>query len=274
MAILAVDRKEIVKSDEFVEMIDQLAEGADKDLKGAAIQLKKNMYYEKTNEEIDYEGMEYHDEKKRLYQQKLNTYYAVVQLLMEYQRKRHGEKAASSIKDWLLDGEKLRSEFSMSGIPMRIFFRIADCASLHTDWDFGHIMELPAEENGYENDMLHPRFVAVLLQLGDALDIDNDRFHPFAQRFLGQLPAQSQAHYEKHLAIRTLKITPEEIQIEADCDTREAMRLIKNECDGIEIFCNRQAIIGPASHQRDSAVHCRRFICQSCFCEEQKCRWI
>lgn len=234
MAILAVDRKEIVKSDEFVEMIDQLAEGADKDLKGAAIQLKKNMYYEKTNEEIDYEGMEYHDEKKRLYQQKLNTYYAVVQLLMEYQRKRHGEKAASSIKDWLLDGEKLRSEFSMSGIPMRIFFRIADCASLHTDWDFGHIMELPAEENGYENDMLHPRFVAVLLQLGDALDIDNDRFHPFAQRFLGQLPAQSQAHYEKHLAIRTLKITPEEIQIEADCDTREAMRLIKNECDGIE----------------------------------------
>ena len=234
MTILAGDRKEIVKSDEFVEMIDQLAEGVDKDLKEAAIQLKKNRYYKEKNEEIDYEGKEYHDEKKSLYQQKLKTYYAVVQLLMEYQRKRHGEKAASSIKDWLLDGDKLRSEFSMSGIPMRIFFRIADCASLHTDWHFGHIMELPAEENGYENDMLHPRFVAVLLQLGDALDIDNDRFHPFAQRFLGQLPAQSQAHYEKHLAIRTLKITPEEIQIEADCDSREAMRLIKNECDGIE----------------------------------------
>lgn len=234
MAILAADRKEIVKSDGFVEMIDQLAEGADKDLKEAAIQLKKNIYYEETNEEIDYEGMEYHDEKKRLYQEKLKTYYAVVQLLMEYQRKRHGEKAASSIKDWLLDRDKLRSEFSMSGIPMRIFFRIADCASLHTDWDFGHIMELPAEENGYENDMLHPRFVAVLLQLGDALDIDNDRFHPFAEAFLGQLPVQSQAHYEKHLAIRTLKITPEEIQIEADCNSREAMRLIKNECDGIE----------------------------------------
>ena len=215
-------------------MIDQLAEGADKDLKEAAIQLKKNMYYEETNEEIDFDGMEYHDEKKRLYQEKLKTYYAVVQMLMEYQRKRHGEKAASNIKDWLLDRDKLRSEFSMSGIPMRIFFRIADFASLHTDWDFGHIMELPAEENGYENDMIHPRFVAVLLQLGDALDIDNDRFHPFAEAFLGQLPVQSQAHYEKHLAIRTLKITPEEILIEADCSSREAMRLIKNECDGIE----------------------------------------
>lgn len=234
MAILAADREKIVMSDEFVEMIDMLAEGADKDLKKAAQQLKKNVYYEESNEEIDFDGLEYHNKKKDLYKEKLETYYAVVQLLAEYQRKRHGEKAASGVKDWLLDGDKLRSEFSMSGIPMRIFFRIADCASLHTDWDFEHIMNLPPEENGYEIDMLHPRFVAVLLQLGDALDIDNDRFHPFAEAFLGQFPLQSQAHYDKHLAIRTLKITPEEILIEADCKTREAMRLIKNECDGIE----------------------------------------
>lgn len=95
-------------------------------------------------------------------------------------------------------------------------------------------MELPSEENGYENDMLHPRFVAVMLQLGDALDIDNDRFHPFAHAFSGHFPIQSQEHYNKHLAIRTLKITPEEIVVEADCETREAMRLIRNECDGIE----------------------------------------
>lgn len=234
MAIMAADREDIVKSDGFIEMIDLLAEGADKDLKEAALQLKKNIYYEIPKEEVDFEEMEYYDEKKYLYQEKLKTHYAIVQLLMEYRRKRHGQKVASSVRSWLLDGDKLRSEFSMSGIPMRIFFRIADCASLHTDWDFRHIMELPVEENGYENDMLHPRFVAVLLQLGDALDIDNDRFHPFTEAFFGQLPMQSQAHYEKHLAIRTLKITPEEILIEADCKTWNAIRLIKNECDGIE----------------------------------------
>ena len=234
MAIMAADREEIVKSDGFVDMVDLLAEGADEDLKEASLQLKKNVYYELSKEETGYEELENYDEKKYLYQEKLKTHYAIVQLLMEYQRKLHGEKVASSVKDWLLDGDKIRTELSMSGIPMRIFFRIADCASLHTDWDFGHIMELPVEENGYENDMLHPRFVAVLLQLGDALDIDNDRFHPFTEAFLGQLPVQSQAHYEKHLAIRTLKITPEEILIEADCKTRDAIRLIKYECDGIE----------------------------------------
>lgn len=36
------------------------------------------------------------------------------------------------------------------------------------------------------------------------------------------------------MAIRTLKITPEEIEIEADCESREAMRLVRNECDSIE----------------------------------------
>lgn len=234
MAILADDRKNIFESDGFVEMIDDLANGADKDLKNAALLLKRNIYRQESDKEIDYEGLAYHNEKKMLYVKKLDTYYAVVQLLAEYQRRSHGEKAASNVKDWILDQDKLRAEFTMSGVPMRIFFRIADCAALHTDWDFNHILDLPWEENGYDNDMLHPRFVAVLLQLGDALDIDNDRFHPFAHAFAGSFPMQSQSHYNKHLAIRTLKITPEEIVIEADCETREAMRLVRNECDGIE----------------------------------------
>lgn len=234
MAILADDRKKIFESDSFVEMVDDLVGGADKDLKEAALLLKKNVYYQESGEEIDFDGIEYHKEKKKLYKMKLDTYYAVVQLLAEYQRGHHGEKAASTVKDWILDQDKLRTEFTMSGVPMRIFFRIADCASLHTDWDFQHILDLPWEENGYDNDMLHPRFVAVLLQLGDALDIDNDRFHPFAHAFAGSFPMRSQEHYNKHLAIRTLKITPEEIVIEADCETREAMRLIRTECDWIE----------------------------------------
>lgn len=234
MAILAEDREKIVISDGFVEMIEDLVNGADKDLKEAALLLKKNIYYQESNEEIDYDGLTYHEEKKKLYKKKLDTYYAVVQLLAEYQRRGHGEKAASTVKDWILDQDKLRTEFTMSGVPMRIFFRIADCAALHTDWNFQHILDLPWEENGYDNDMLHPRFVAVLLQLGDALDIDNDRFHPFAHAFAGSFPMRSQEHYHKHLAIRTLKITPEEIVIEADCETREAMRLIRNECDWIE----------------------------------------
>lgn len=234
MVILSDDRKKIVSSDEFVDMVDELANGADEDLKRAALQLKKQCYKKRPKVEIALESLEFHYEKQYLYAEKLDTYYAIILLISEYQRRIHGEKAASRVKEWITDADKLRSEFAMSGIPMRIFFRIADCASLHTDWEFQHILDLPIEENGYDNDMLHPRFVAVLLQLGDALDIDNDRFHPFAQAFLGKFPMHSQAHYDKHLAIRTLKITPEEILIEADCATREAMRLVRNACDTLE----------------------------------------
>lgn len=234
MAMLASDRENIIRSDEFTDMIDDLEDSADDDLRYAARQLKKRCYKKHPGENVDYEGAKYYERQRSLYAEKLDTYYAVIQMLAEYQRRKHGENAATKVKDWIKGKDMLQSEFAMSGIPMRIFFRIADCASLHTDWEFQHVMDLPEEENGYEKDMLHPRFVAVLLQLGDALDIDNDRFHPFAQAFLGKFPMQSQAHYDKHLAIRTLKITPEEVVIEADCESREAMRLVRNECDALE----------------------------------------
>ena len=234
MAILASDREKIILSDAFADMVDELAGDTDIDLKRAAQQLKKRCYRKSEEKSVDFGGNDYYKEQQEIYREKLETYYAVITLVSEYQRRKHGEEAATRIKTWITDKDKLQSEFAMSGIPMRIFFRIADCASLHTDWEFKHIMKLPDEENGYDNDMLHPRFVAVLLQLGDALDIDNDRFHPFAQAFLGKFPMQSQAHYDKHLAIRTLKITTEEIVIEADCETREALRLIRNECDALE----------------------------------------
>lgn len=234
MTILASDRDRIINSDEFSDMVDELEKGADPDFRKAALYLKKRMYGKADSEDLDCEGMEYYVENKLLYTEKLNTYYAIIGLLGEYRRREHGKVAAERVKSWIEDEDKLQSEFAMSGIPMRIFMRIAECASLHTDWDFGHLLNLPKEENGYENDMLHPRFIAVLLQLGDALDIDNDRFHPFAQAFVGQMPIQSQRHYEKHLAIRTLKITPKEIVIAANCKNRDTLRVVKNECDGLE----------------------------------------
>lgn len=235
MAILADDRDKMIVSDEFAEMVEELFDDSDYDLKKAAKQLKRVCYkYHSNHDLVDTGGEEFLREQKIIYQEKLHTYYAIIQLMSEFQRGKHGEKAHTKITSWIGEQDKLRSEFAMSGIPMRIFFRIADCASLHTDWDFQHVMDLPYEENGYEHDMLHPRFIAVMLLLGDALDIDNDRFHPFAQAFLGKLPNQSQAHYDKHMAIRTLKVTPEEIVIEADCISRDAMRLVRQECDGLE----------------------------------------
>ena len=119
----------------------------------------------------------------------------------------------------------------MAGIPQRIFILIAQCAGLHTDSEFDHIIELPQEDDGYVSDYLHPRFISVLLQLGDILDMDNDRFHPLTKECLGDLPEISERHFQKHQSIRKLYIRPDIISIEADCSSQDALRLVRKECD-------------------------------------------
>lgn len=81
---------------------------------------------------------------------------------------------------------------------------------------------------------IHPRFIAVLLQLGDALDMDNNRFHPLTEEFLGKMPKESAAHWKKHKAIRRLRITNEKISISADCKNQDELRLVRMECDTIQ----------------------------------------
>lgn len=230
MCITAGDRKNAITSEEFKEFLDNIEAGNDNDLKKAAIELMRTAY-------PDYEGND-SIQKERVFNEKmeakLDVYYSVVQLMSEFFRKSHGERSKNRITDWTLQPDELGAGFSMSGIPLRIFLRIADCSVLHTDWDFQHILNLLKEDSGYAHDMMHPRFAAVMLQLGDALDIDNDRFHLFARPFMGAIPKMSELHYQKHQSIRQLQITPEEIIIEADCSDQETLRLVRQECEGVE----------------------------------------
>ena len=230
MCITADDRKNAITSDEFKGFLDNIEAGNDNDLKKAAIELMRTAYPEyEGNDSLQKE----HVFNKKM-EAKLDVYYSVVQLMSEFFRKSHGERSKNRITDWTLQPDELGAGFSMSGIPLRIFLRIADCSVLHTDWDFQHILDLPKEDSGYAHDMMHPRFAAVMLQLGDALDIDNDRFHLFARPFMGAIPKMSELHYQKHQSIRQLQITSEEIIIEADCADQETLRLVRQECEGIE----------------------------------------
>ena len=64
--------------------------------------------------------------------------------------------------------------------------------------------------------------------------MDNDRFHPLTQAFMGNLPQSSMVHYGKHKAIRRMRINNEKISISADCQNQEEMRQIRRECDSIQ----------------------------------------
>lgn len=166
-------------------------------------------------------------------QTKLKVYQAVIYLVAEFRRKDHSQESQKILSGWIKDNGDLGAGFSTSGIPSRFFETIGACASVHTSSDFGDIMKLSKQDGGYAQDYMHPRFAAVLLQLGDALDLDNDRFHPLIKEFLNGIPEMSSLHFGKHKSIRRLRINPRKISIHADCEKAEELRLVQREYEGI-----------------------------------------
>lgn len=171
---------------------------------------------------------------KDMLTERVDVFYAVVFMAAEYRRKEHGDKSKERLIKWIQKTDKLGKDFSTIEIPSRIFYVIAECAATHTNWDFEAVLDLSQVDLGYAHDYFHPRFIAVLLQLGDALDLDNNRFHPMIEEFMGELPYNSKLHLRKHEAIRKLLITNKIIEISADCKTSDEVRLIRNEWDGID----------------------------------------
>lgn len=230
MSISATERQEMMQDDKFIDLIEHLELEGDQDMRKAAKSVLQTRYttYAESSTRMRSQKL------KGLLDEKLNSYYGLGQLMAEYQRGMHAEKVKERMQKWMLDPDKLGNSFSVSGIPLRIFMRIADCAAIHTTSGIKPVLALPKEDSGYVLDMIHPRFVAVMLQLGDALDMDNDRFNPFCFQFASSFPQTSRMHFKKHQAIRQLNITPNTIQIHADCDSQEVLRLVRMECEGLE----------------------------------------
>lgn len=230
MCISSSERQGMMEDEKFIDLVEHLKIDGDQDMKRAAQSVFQTHYtvFEKAS------SRERPQKMKKLLSEKLDAYYGLGQLMAEYQRTMHAGKVRDRMQQWTMDPGKLGNSFAASGVPLRIFMRIADCAAIHTTSGLKPVMELPKEDSGYALDMIHPRFVAVLLQLGDALDIDNDRFNPFCFQFAGSFPRTSMFHYRKHQSIRQLNITPENIQIHADCDSQEALRLVRMECESLE----------------------------------------
>lgn len=230
MSITAMERQEMTKDDLFQDLVEKLEQEGDADQRKAAESLLRTQYTEYEN----LSARERSSHLKSLFREKLDVYYGLGQLMSEYQRNMHAEKVKKRMKEWMLNPEDLGNGFSSSGIPLRLFLRISDCAAIHATSGIDAVLELPYKDSGYVMDNVHPRFIAIMLQLGDALDMDNDRVHPFTYQFVGNFPRMSTLHLKKHQAIRQLNITPESIQIQADCDSQDVLRMVRMECESLD----------------------------------------
>lgn len=106
-------------------------------------------------------------------------------------------------------------------IQSRLVKLLGQICMLHTA-PLKRVLALDDMTDGYGSDHAHPRFVAMMLRLGDLLDIDNGRFNTGAIAVAGGLPETSQPHYAKHEATTHLLVTPQEIRFRSDCPDNAA----------------------------------------------------
>ncbi len=148
-------------------------------------------------------------------------------ILSEYFRSRHGENS----HDYIMDNIFLKYNLSYDLIKERLVSLLADIVVCHTR-DIVHILELPHRLMGQHKDIIHPRLVAILLRLGDLLDMDNDRFNEnIYKTFFDELPGTSMQHFKKHHALKELLITESEIAIKIDCPDTLSYRVARQTLD-------------------------------------------
>lgn len=231
MCITDADREKIVSSPEFLETLERISQGSDQMLAAYAQLIKGCCPDDVQPNQFLTKQEKYQRELKK----NLKIYHAMTELLTMYQRTKHGQIAQRRLQDTLTSPKSHFSEqFCVSDISNRIFYWIAQCAALHTVWEFDEILKLPFEDDGVASDKMHPRFVAVMLQLGDALDMDCGRFPLLMEEFSGQLSAETKKHLKKHESIRMLCINDRKIEVRASCEDHSVSRLIQAECRGID----------------------------------------
>lgn len=134
-------------------------------------------------------------------------------LVTEYIRKKHAERVTRVFDN--IDPVK------QSVIPPRLYLVSSAVSAMHGR-DFNKILgELKYSTTGFGNNEIHPQFVAAMLRIGDLLDLDNNRFNPYAIEHFGRIPLASLLHLKKHEAITHIEVSESEITFEAHTDEYE-----------------------------------------------------
>lgn len=149
----------------------------------------------------------------------------IMLILSEIFRKKHGERSQTAVMDDVKEQVYIE-------IPLRIWKLIAWICKGHNE-NRNYILELERFECGLDSEIVHPRFIQMLIRLGDLLDVDNNRFNPYQLYLWGTAdmqPLTSRVHQLKHKALEHLYISPNTIEMTArfNCDADDEADEINN----------------------------------------------
>lgn len=164
-------------------------------------------------------------------------------LIAEYVRKLHSDR--------ILQLQEEEQEDEDTVIPSRLYCVAAKVSAMHGR-NFGDMFsELKYSTKGFGSGALHPQFAAAMLRIGDLLDMDNNRFDPYAIKHFGRLPLASLLHYKKHKSVSHISITEEEIEAEAHAREYDVCLIADNWFQAIDeevknLICNWNMIVPEA----------------------------
>lgn len=157
--------------------------------------------------------------------------------LREYIRKNHGRRVGNVFNENVNNSTQIQSLFfigsSSSYDLSELIFKICQSHTENCEW----ITENLPVSCAYANDKIYPQYIAFLLRIGDALDID-DRRAPYLLYKLLNPQGQSDIEWKKHIPITNYnKINKVgdyyEISFSGECREPEVYRNIMEYIDWI-----------------------------------------
>ena len=145
---------------------------------------------------------------------------AVRFLMADYVRPKHASRSVDLI------GATSSLHLPGSPIPERIIRLLGQICETHTK-PSDAVMDLPRVEcSGCGTEDCHPRYISVLLRLGDLLDMDSNRVSDVLLSTLGSIPLDSLYYNDTNRSITHLQIDEAYVEVQAVCKTYEVYDLM------------------------------------------------
>ncbi len=81
-----------------------------------------------------------------------------------------------------------------------------------------------------QGEKVNVRFLAILLRIGDLLDMSHNRACPLLLSAASPLPPESLAHWSKYQKITHRMTAPDKVEVRAECDTQDEHRFLQDWC--------------------------------------------
>jgi molecular chaperone HtpG len=146
-------------------------------------------------------------------------------LIAEFVRRTHHLRA----RDFMIQNVEQLGRFSL-GDPVLLRTIAAVCVSHGLRQDELEDPDQYPERSDILDQPVNVRFLAILLRLGDLLDLSNDRACPLLLNAASPLPAESLAHWTQYSRINQRLTSTDRIEVIARCENQTEHSYLKDWC--------------------------------------------